>query len=64
MGFWSTDYIMRKLTLLRQAGINNLILCIDETRLCGDEQLPANARIVRLRRRIDPRLVLAAAGVH
>ena len=44
MGFWSADYVARKLTLLRQAGLTNLILCIDETRVCGDEELPANAR--------------------
>jgi len=63
MGFWSADYVTRKLTLLRQAGLTNLILCIDETRVCGDEELPADARIVRFRRRIDPLLVLAAAGI-
>jgi predicted nuclease of restriction endonuclease-like RecB superfamily len=62
MGFWSADYLARKLALLRESGLRNLILCVDEARACGDELLPPDARIVRFRRRIDPRLVLAAAG--
>jgi predicted nuclease of restriction endonuclease-like RecB superfamily len=65
LGFWSADYLLRKLALLREAGLGNLILCVDESR--GDELLPPDllpkeARIVRFRRRIDPRQVLAAAG--
>jgi len=60
LGFWSADYLARKLALLRAAGLNNLILCIDEAR--GDDLPLPNARIVRFRRRIDPLLVLAAAG--
>ena len=65
LGFWSADYLVRKLALLRAAGLGNLILCLDESR--GDELLPPallpnEARIVRFRRRIDPRQVLAAAG--
>ena len=70
LGFWSADYLARKLTLLREAGLGNLILCVDESRgddllphqLLPQSLLPDNARIVRFRRRIDPRLVLAAAG--
>jgi hypothetical protein len=60
VGFWSADYLARKLALLGEAGLTNLIVCVDETR--GDDLLPPDARIVRFRRRIDPRLVLAAAG--
>ena len=62
LGFWSADYLARKLALLREAGLHNLILCVDEARLCGDDLVPPNARIVRFHRRIDPRVVLAAAG--
>jgi len=60
LGFWSADYLARKLALLRDAGLGNLILCVNESH--GDDSLPPDARIVRFRRRIDPRLVLAAAG--
>jgi predicted nuclease of restriction endonuclease-like RecB superfamily len=59
-GFWSPDYIRRKLAHLREANLDNFVLCIDENRRCGDDELPATARIVRYRRRIDPLAVLAA----
>jgi uncharacterized protein len=64
MGFWSADYVARKLDLLRRANLTNLILCLDETRACGESELPAHARVVRFRRRVDPLAVLAAAGVR
>jgi uncharacterized protein len=62
MGFWSKEYVARKLALLRQARLGNLILCVDETRGCEQGELPPDARVVRFRRRIDPMQVLAAAG--
>jgi hypothetical protein len=43
------------------AGIRtNLVLCIDEERNVGPSDLPAAARVVRYRRRIDPAAVLRA----
>lgn len=62
MGFWSPEYVARKLALLREAKIANLILCLDEARACGKVELPAAARIVRFRRHINPLAVLTAAG--
>jgi predicted nuclease of restriction endonuclease-like RecB superfamily len=64
MGFWSPEYIARKLALLGEAKITNLILCLDETRACGEVELPASAHIVRFRQRINPLAVLAVAGEH
>jgi uncharacterized protein len=61
VGFWSAPYLARKLALLRQARMTNLLLCIDETLACADGDLPVDARIVPFRRRIDPHAVLAAA---
>ena len=58
-GFWTKDYLDRKLEQLRTAGIGRFILCIDEKRGCGSEQAPAHAQLVRYRRRIDPASVLA-----
>jgi len=34
------------------------VLCIDEARNCGPEDLPRGARVVPFRRRIDPQAVL------
>jgi predicted nuclease of restriction endonuclease-like RecB superfamily len=59
VGFWTAQYIERKLTALREARIENLILCIDEARGCGDDELPSSAKVVRYRRSIDARAVLA-----
>jgi predicted nuclease of restriction endonuclease-like RecB superfamily len=60
VGFWTPEYLERKLAKLREAGLTNLILCIDEQRQCGDGELPKGARVIRYRRRIDPHAVLAA----
>jgi predicted nuclease of restriction endonuclease-like RecB superfamily len=53
VGFWTPDYVRRKLALYREARVTNLILCIDEARACDEESLPAGAVIVRFRRRVD-----------
>lgn len=60
VGFWTPEYLERKLASLRSAGIANLILCIDEERNCAEAELPLGAAVVRFRRRIDPTAVLAA----
>ena len=62
MGFWTAEYVERKLALLRQANIPSLVLCLDEDRKCGDAELPPDARVVRFRRRINPQDVLAAVA--
>jgi predicted nuclease of restriction endonuclease-like RecB superfamily len=54
VGFWTADYITRKLDCLRMAGIKNLILAIDQERRCADGDLPAGVRVIWYRRRIDP----------
>ena len=57
VGFWTPDYVARKLALYRSARLSNLILCIDEGRNCAEADLPDGALVVRFRRRVD------AAGV-
>ncbi|MGH6689697.1 MAG: DUF790 family protein [Gammaproteobacteria bacterium] len=63
VGFWTPDYVERKLALYQKARVANLILCIDEARSCAGADLPPGARVVRFRRRVDPVAVLAAVGV-
>ena len=58
VGFWTTDYVKRKLALYRSARLSNLILCIDEGRNCAEADLPSGARVVRYRRRLDAAAVL------
>jgi hypothetical protein len=58
-GFWTPDYLTKKLQHLRAAGLERLVLCIDDRRRCADAELPRDARVVRYRTRIDPAAVLA-----
>jgi predicted nuclease of restriction endonuclease-like RecB superfamily len=58
VGFWTPDYVARKLALYRQARLTNLILCIDEDRNCARADLPPGALVVRFHRRVDAAVIL------
>lgn len=58
-GFWTPEYLRAKLSRLRAARLDRLILCIDQNRCCSTEDLPVHARVIRYRRRVDPLAVLA-----
>jgi len=58
VGFWTPDYVARKLALYRAAHLSNLILCIDESRNCAEADLPPEALVVWFRRRVDAAAVL------
>jgi predicted nuclease of restriction endonuclease-like RecB superfamily len=62
VGFWTPDYVARKLALYQKARVAKLILCIDETRSCAGADFPTGTRIVRFRRRVKPSDVLRAVG--
>ncbi len=62
VGFWTPDYVARKLALYRSARLSNLILCIDEDRNCAEADLPPGALVVRFRRRVDAAAVLRLVG--
>ena len=58
VGFWTEDYLCRKIAGLRAAGVANLIVCVDAARFCGRDELSAFPAVIRFRRKIDPRDVL------
>ena len=58
-GFWTPEYVERKLMHLRDADLEGFILCLDAERNCSTDELPERARVIRYRRRIDPSDVLA-----
>lgn len=58
-GFWTPEYLESKLRRLQRAGLDRLVLCIDERRRCSEADIPPRARVVLYRTRIDPRAVLA-----
>jgi len=62
VGYWTPDYVRRKLALYREAKVTNLILCIDEARACDEERLPAGAVVVKFRRRVDAGTVRRILG--
>jgi predicted nuclease of restriction endonuclease-like RecB superfamily len=53
VGFWTPEYVSRKLETLRAARIPNLILLIDDARRCSEADLPHDARVVRFHKRVD-----------
>jgi hypothetical protein len=59
VGYWTADYLRKKLDALREARLERLIVCIDEERRCDEGALALDARIVRFRRKVDARAVLA-----
>jgi predicted nuclease of restriction endonuclease-like RecB superfamily len=62
VGFWTPDYVAKKLALYRSADLSNLILCIDEDRNCAAADLPVGAPVVRFRGRVDAAAVLRLVG--
>ena len=58
-GYWTPDYIHKKLAALRRANLPKLIVAIDEERACTDEALGLDAQLVRFRRKLDPKAVLS-----
>lgn len=59
VGFWTPDYLARKLDSLRRACLPDLILCVDADRACAEGDLPPGARVVRYRRRVPAAEVVA-----
>ncbi len=59
VGFWTPDYLERKLTQLATITDAPLVVCVDETLACDPSRLP-RADVLRFRRRLDPAVLLAA----
>jgi uncharacterized protein len=58
VGFWTPEYLARKLDRLRRARVSNLLLCIDDERNVGDGDLPEGAALIRYHRHVDAARVL------
>ena len=53
VGFWTPEYLARKVARYAAAGIRDVVLCVDGGRACDDDDPPAGACVVRFTRRID-----------
>lgn len=59
VGFWTPEYLARKLEQLRAARIERMIVCVDQERCCAEGALDAVGRVVHYKKRVDPRDVIA-----
>lgn len=58
IGFWTPDYLSRKLEQLERAGITNLILCVDEKLGCAENTFLRRSRTIFYQRKINTALIL------
>jgi uncharacterized protein len=60
VGYYTPEYLASKLRVLREAGLERIILCVDETLSCDDAEFSAS-EVLRYRRRVDAAALIAAA---
>lgn len=51
VGFWTTEFLERKHALYREAGVDRIVLVVDEARGCTKEQLPTTLPVLGYERR-------------
>ncbi len=59
VGFWTPASVRDKLERLRNAGIERVLLCVDQKRCCAEPEPSLAAHVVPYQSRLDPRAVLA-----
>jgi predicted nuclease of restriction endonuclease-like RecB superfamily len=63
VGFWTPEYLARKVARYAAAGIHDVVLCIDGERACDDDDPPPGACVVRFTRRIDADALVQLLGM-
>jgi predicted nuclease of restriction endonuclease-like RecB superfamily len=58
LGFWTPRYIEDRSRRYREAGLEGVILCVDDRLRCADGELPPGVHLVRYRGRVPAREVL------
>ena len=64
VGFWSPEYLERKLADLRAARVTRLLLCIDRALGVAEEDLPEGLPVIWYRGRVDAAAVLIWVEEH
>ncbi len=59
IGFWTADYLRKKLARLGRLPLGNWILCVDERLACSAEEFPKHASLLQFRRNITANTVEA-----
>ena len=63
VGFWTPEFLGRKLARYQAVGLRDVILCVDATRACDDDDAPPpGACVVRFERRIDAEALTQLIG--
>lgn len=60
VGFWTTEFLERKLALYRAAAVE-IVLCVDDSRGCSEDDLPDDMPVLRHAKRVTalaPQLML------
>ena len=60
VGFWTREYLERKVAGLRVARMRRYVLCVDEDLQLCEAGLPEGATVVPFRRRVDAKAVVRA----
>lgn len=58
VGYWTTEYLQNKISKLKKAKINNMIICIDRSLKCSNEDLRLQGELIWYSKRIDVNSVL------
>jgi predicted nuclease of restriction endonuclease-like RecB superfamily len=58
VGYWTPDYLRKKLEKLREAKIPNLLLCVSDKLNCSEGDIPEGALVIRFSRQLQPADVL------
>jgi uncharacterized protein len=62
VGYWTPDYLQKKLRRLKDARVSNLLLCICDKLNCSEGALPDGASVIRFSRDIKAAEVLKIIG--
>ncbi|MFW5741070.1 MAG: DUF790 family protein, partial [Myxococcota bacterium] len=60
VGYYTAEYLDNKLRKIREANIDNLLVCVDEGLACTDDEVRADA-VLRYAKRMDANVLLDAA---
>lgn len=61
IGFWTPEYLKKKLTLIQKANLHEMIICVSKSLACGEKELPPKAEIIRYGKKVSAKKVLQAA---
>lgn len=59
VGYWTPEYVARKVRQLREVNGPRFIICVDDSLCCSDGDLAGLANVVRFRKRVPVAQVLA-----